>query len=36
MLFKISNDFSKNVFLILDLSKNAGTHETGTVFIKKF
>ena len=25
MPFKISDDFSKNVFLILDMSKNAGT-----------
>jgi len=36
MPFKISDDFSKNVILILDMSKNAGTPEAGTAFLNKF
>ena len=34
MPFKISDDFSKNVILILDMSKNAWT--PGAAFLNKF
>ena len=32
----ISDDLSKNVFIILEMSKNAGTPTTGTAFLNKF
>ena len=33
---KISDDFSKNVFLILEMFKNARTPKAGTAFLYKF